>query len=273
MPYRRAGLQPGPEGLALRALMRSGAMETGQLAADRPEAARAPVALIVAHGQPSEPGPAEAEIAALAGTVAGYLPGWSVRSATLAQDGALERALADAPVIRVYPLFMAEGWFTRTHLPERLAAAGAGEVIGLAPFGLDPSVQALCVALAREAAVAAGRHPAQTDLLLAAHGSLRSPAPAAVARDVAGLIADKAGFRRVETAFIDQTPQIATVAATLGPGALCLPFFAARGGHVTDDLPRALNESGFDGRLLDPVGLDSRVPGLIAAALRATWAP
>jgi sirohydrochlorin ferrochelatase len=58
------------------------------------------------------------------------------------------------------------------------------------------------------------------------------------------------------------------VAKTFGPGALCLPFFAARGGHVIDDLPEALAEAGFSGRLLDPVGLDSRVPGLIAAALR-----
>jgi hypothetical protein len=37
---------------------------------------------------------------------------------------------------------------------------------------------------------------------------------------------------------------------------------------VSDDLPEALAQAGFSGRLLDPVGLDIRVPGLIAAALR-----
>ena len=217
----------------------------------------------MAHGQPSDPGPAEAEIAALAARVAAGLPGWSVRSATLAQEDALARALDGAGHAFVYPLFMADGWFTQTHLPARLAAASGAQITRLVPFGLDPAVQALTLTLAREAA-----GPEETDLLLAAHGSFRSPAPAAVARAMAQLLADRAGFRRVETGFIDQDPQIATVAKTFGAGALCLPFFAARGGHVSDDLPAALAEAGFSGRLLDPVGADARVPGLIAAALR-----
>ena len=225
-----------------------------------------PLGVIVAHGQPSDPGPAEAEIAALAARVAAALPGWSVRSATLAQEDALARALDGAGHAFVYPLFMADGWFIQTHLPARLAAASAARITQLAPFGLDPAVQALTLTLAREAAAEPG--PEETELLLAAHGSFRSPAPAAVARAMAQLLADRGGFRRVETGFIDQDPQIATVAKTFGAGALCLPFFAARGGHVIDDLPAALAEAGFAGRLLDPVGADARVPGLIAAALR-----
>ena len=227
-----------------------------------------PLGVIVAHGQPSDPGPAEAEVAALAARVAAELPGWSVRSATLAQEDALAQALDGAGHAFVYPLFMADGWFTQTHLPARLAAASGARITRLVPFGLDPAVQALTVTLAVEAAAAAGCAPQETDILLAAHGSFRSPAPAAVARAMALLLADLGGFRRVETAFIDQDPQIATVARTFGAGALCLPFFAARGGHVIDDLPGALAQAGFSGRLLDPVGLDSRVPGLIAAALR-----
>jgi sirohydrochlorin ferrochelatase len=227
------------------------------------------VGVIVAHGQPSDPGPAEAEIAALAARVAAELPGWSVRSATLAQEDALARALDGAGQAFVYPLFMADGWFTQTHLPARLAAASGARITQLVPFGLDPAVQALTLTLAREAAERAGRRPQDTDIVLAAHGSFRSPAPSAVARAMALDLAEKGGFRRVEAGFIDQDPQIAAVAKTFGPGALCLPFFAARGGHVIDDLPEALAEAGFTGRLLDPVGLDSRVPGLIAAAFQA----
>jgi len=33
-------------------------------------------------------------------------------------------------------------------------------------------------------------------------------------------------------------------------------------------LPQALAEAGFGGRFLPPLGLDARVPSLIAAALR-----
>ena len=39
---------------------------------------------------------------------------------------------------------------------------------------------------------------------------------------------------------------------------------------MIDDLPAALAEAAFEGSLLDPVGTDGRVPGLIAAALRQT---
>lgn len=78
----------------------------------------------------------------------------------------------------------------------------------------------------------------------------------------------EAGFARVEAAFIDQSPRIVEAAARFPPGSLVLPFFAARGGHVIDDLPQALAEAGFEGELLPPVGLDARVPGLIRRALR-----
>lgn len=241
-------------------------MQTEPQTLDLTEAADGRVALIVAHGQPSDPDPPEAEIAALAVRVAAHLPGWRVMCATLASAPALPRAVALAegrPTV-VYPLFMADGWFTRTHLPERLAAAGAGTVTLLAPFGLDPAVQDLTLDLARRAEAAGA-----TGLLLAAHGSFRSPAPAAVARAMAAKIAAGTGLSQVEAGFIDQAPRIAEVARELGPGAVCLPFFAARGGHVVDDLPQALAEAGFTGALMDPVGLDPRVPGLIAAALRA----
>lgn len=224
-------------------------------------------ALIVAHGQPSDPAPAAAELRRLAAAVAGHLPGWHVGSATLAEPGALAEAIAAAgPEGLVYPLFMACGWFTRTHLPARLAAAGGAVWRVLRPFGCDEGVKALAVAQALEAVV----EPRAARVLVAAHGSGRSAAPSAIAEDMAARLV-AAGFAGAAAAFIDQSPQIAA-ATGYGAGDLCLPFFAAEGGHVTDDLPRALAQARFAGRLLPAVGLDPRVPGLIAAALRATQA-
>lgn len=211
-------------------------------------------ALIVAHGQPSDPEPAAADIAALAAQVGECLPGWQVASVTLAEGGALADAVAGQAGL-VYPLFMAGGWFTRTHLPERLRAAGGGDWQVLDPFGTDPAIADLTLDLAR----AAGR-----PILLAAHGSFRSDAPSRIAHDMCARI--EAHGIPARAAFIDQAPQIAEVAAQI-PDAACLPFFAARGGHVVDDLPRGLAEGGFRGPLLDPVGLDPRVPAIIAAAL------
>jgi sirohydrochlorin ferrochelatase len=217
-------------------------------------------ALIVAHGQPSDPRPAGAALEDLARKVAALLPGWTVSAATLAEPGALARAVAGQTGGVVFPMFMAGGWFTRVQIPARLAEAGATGWRVLEPFGCDPGLHDLCVTLAREAGT--------DQLILAAHGSFKSPVPSDIARHVAGRIAAEAGVARVAAGFIDQSPQLSSL-SDFGAGAVCLPFFAAEGGHVADDIPRALAEAGFQGRILPPVGLDPRVPALIATAIAA----
>lgn len=223
-------------------------------------------ALIVAHGQPTDPASAEADLARLARAIAQYLPDWQVTSATLADPAALASAVTGAHGF-VYPMFMTGGWFTASHLPDRLAAVGGAGWHILAPFGLDPQVQALTRDIAQEAT----RGQDAPQVLLAAHGSFRSPAPAEVAYSMVQML-QRAGITFAQAGFIDQSPRIADIARNFGPNAVCLPFFAAKGGHVIIDLPAALAEAGFSGRLLAPVGLDHRVPALVAAALKTAEA-
>ncbi len=213
-------------------------------------------ALIVAHGQPGDPGPQQAALEALAAKVGALLPDWAVGGATLAAPGALEAVQAR----RVYPFFMAEGWFTGRELPRRLRAAGMGNARVLRPFGVDPALTELCQAKARAAAPAA---PADCTLVLAAHGSQRSQTSADSARAMAARLT---GWRRVVTGFVEQAPYLSDAARLDGP-ALCLPFFALTADHVTDDLPEALAQAGFRGPLLPPIGAADEVPALIAAAL------
>lgn len=215
-------------------------------------------ALLIAHGQPSDPIPAQAALGELACQVAGHLPGWDIRFATLALEGALARAVDPEPGL-VYPMFMAGGWFTKTEVSRRMGLEGASDWTHLAPFGLDHSVQDLAVTLVQEAAAPGAQ------VLVAAHGSGRSRAPAEVAEALAARLRD-AGFQ-AQAYFIEEAPFIAE-AKGFGPGSICLPFFAAEGGHVTEDLPEALAEAGFQGTCLPPLGLDPRVPALIAAALK-----
>jgi sirohydrochlorin ferrochelatase len=212
-------------------------------------------ALIVAHGQPSDPRPAGAALEILAAKVQALLPGWSVGAATLAEDGAIAQATAGRAGGIVFPMFMTGGWFTRVQIPKKLAEAGAVGWTVLEPFGCDPLVHDLCVTLVREAGV--------EQMILAAHGSFKSSVPSDIAVHVAGRIARETGAN-VAAGFIDQEPQLSTLT---GQGGVCLPFFAAEGGHVSDDIPAALAEAGFTGRILPPVGLDARVPGIIAAAI------
>ncbi|MES2813524.1 MAG: cobalamin biosynthesis protein CbiX [Pseudomonadota bacterium] len=212
-------------------------------------------ALIVAHGQPSDPRPAGAALEALAAQVQALMPGWSVGAATLAEEGAIARSVGGRPGGVVFPMFMTGGWFTRVQIPKKLVEAGAVGWVVLEPFGCDSLVHDLCVTLVREAG--AGK------VILAAHGSFKSSVPSDIARHVAGRIAAETGAE-VAAGFIDQEPQLASLTGLVG---VCLPFFAAEGGHVSDDIPAALAQAGFAGRILPPVGLDGRVPGIIAAAI------
>lgn len=230
------------------------------------ETAQPREALIVAHGQPGDPEPAEAEIAALARSVAAELPGWQVRGATLAAPGALDRALAAcrrAPL--VYPLFMADGWFVTAQLPSRLAGR-AGRV--LPPLGQDAALPALAAEALTQAAQNRGWRQGETCVVIAAHGSGRSRNAARATEAFTRALAGLTGFAEIRTGFVEEPPFLREAAAGAGAQALCLPFFATRRGHVLDDIPAALKAAGFAGACLDPVGLHPGVPALIARALR-----
>lgn len=220
---------------------------------------RAKSALILAHGQPSDPDSAARELEALAARVAAHLPGWDLRAATLAQPGALVRVGGDMAPGLVFPVFMAAGWFTQVAVPARMAEAGLNGWRMLEPMGCAGPVQDLAVRIAR--------HSGADQVLVAAHGSGRSPAPAAVAQAVTERIRREAGARRAEAAFIEQAPRLNAVSGW-DEGAVCLPFFAMSGGHVTHDLPEALAEAGFPGRILPALGLHPDIPALIAGLIR-----
>lgn len=190
-----------------------------------------------------------------------------MRGATLAKSGSLEMALHDLSAPLIYPFFMADGWFVRTALPKRLAAAGRPNCRILRPFGRDPSVWALCRDSALKAARAAGWAPGETTLLLAAHGSPSCPRPREATEQAARNIGRARAFRRVIIGYIDEDPRLCDLAA-LAPPAICLPYFASRGGHVGQDIPDALSRAGFAGELLSPVGSDPNAPIVIAEYLR-----
>ena len=229
-----------------------------------------PAVLIVAHGSPSSPEAQEAAIGALAAQTGALLPGWSVRGATLAAHDALDaavRAFGGRLLLLVYPLFMADGWFASTELPRRLSAAGCSNFAITPPLGLDPALHGLCLAHALEGAAQAGLEPSRTAVLLAAHGSPSDPRPRDAAKRAEDFIEASGRFREVRVGLIDEPPFLADAARLEAP-ALCLPFFAARAGHVSNDIPQALAGAEFGGSLLEPVGLHRDIPQLIAASLR-----
>lgn len=224
-------------------------------------------ALIVAHGQPSDPAPAEADLDRLRGAVAALLPGWTVRAATLAAPGALDRALHGLSAPCVLPFFMADGWFTRTELPRRLAQAGRPDLAPLPAFGMMPEAVELAVHAARTATLGRGWRIEETRLLLAAHGSGRGPAAAAAADRFRLALSAALPFAEVRLGFIEQAPTLDAAAAGMGRRALCLPLLVANWDHMRSDVPAALAAAAFAGPCLAPLGARPEVPALLAGAL------
>ena len=220
--------------------------------------------LIVAHGQPGDPEPQQAAIEALAAAVAPHLPQARVRGATLAMPGALNAA---NPQTLIYPMFMATGWFTRSELPRRLTLAGATGARVLPPFGSSPGLPALCLSLISEAATAQGWSLTESHLLIAAHGSGRSRAPSEAAQAMAAALAPHVAA--ASCGFIEEAPHIADAARNLPARTICLPLFATRAEHVTEDLPNALTRAGFQGITLPPIGMARAIPAMIAESIKA----
>ena len=131
-------------------------------------------------------------------------------------------------------------------------------VVQLPPFGTDPALIALMAEAARGAEPSNG-------ILIAAHGSKVSKTSSQTTYAMVNHLKE-IGFLSVEAGFIEEAPFLAHVARKM-QRAVCLPFFALRASHVVQDIPEALENVGFQGQILPPIGEDPRTAQLIAAAL------
>lgn len=221
--------------------------------------------VLVSHGSPSDPVPLDAGLKAIAARVQALCPEHQIRAATLALPGALEAALSGFDAPEIYPFFMAEGWFTRRELPRRLARAGVTAPI-LLPFGTEPELPDLIAKTVTDATKSAGIEPESADLILVAHGSQVARRSKDTAQAMACRLRPLTRFWRIRTAFIEEAPFLADVAAESLSG-LCLPFFAQRAGHVAEDIPAALAAAGFTGPRLPAIGEHPEAAALIARSL------
>jgi sirohydrochlorin ferrochelatase len=220
----------------------------------------------VSHGQPSDPDPAELTLAELTVRTAALMPDWRLRSATLAKDGALDLAVSDVGRdALIYPLFMTDGWFTQTTLPRRL---GNAEAHILSPLGTDAALPDLARRWLTQELRDKGWQAADTTLVIASHGSGKSSNSARDTRKFADALKALMTFADTRVGYIEESPFLGDIVFDIPDNAICLPFFAAAGGHVTDDIPEALDLADFRGLRLAPIGTHPEIPALVADALR-----
>lgn len=198
-----------------------------------------------------------------------------VTAGVLKGDPTLEDALAaalgsGAGRIAVYPLFMADGYFVRTVLPARVAAAGAGNSCRiLPPLGLDLRLPPLILAAALRSARQAGFAPAASRLLLAGHGSALGPASADATRAAALRIAGLSDFAEVAVAFLEEPPFLDAELAGERRPAIVAGFFSGDGLHAGEDVPQAIRNTGATAVYAGPIGGSDAIPSLIADAVAA----
>ncbi|WP_432448459.1 sirohydrochlorin chelatase [Aliiroseovarius marinus] len=218
-------------------------------------------ALIVSHGQPSDPIPAENALHRLVEGVQDKMSDTVLSCATMAAPGRLEQALERLkPGGAIYPLFMTDGWFVRTALAGRVASR-QGDI--MVPFGMDPALPGIAAEQVQESL-----QSENASLFVVAHGSGSGrSAPARVTRTFSAALGKLLPDARVEVGFLEQDPSIIDMCKKVGKGALCLPYFAMEGEHVRDDVDAALKSGGFTGHVLPVISSFPGVDQMIADAI------
>jgi sirohydrochlorin ferrochelatase len=192
-----------------------------------------------------------------------------LRGEPVLEDSVRAALASGAKCLAVYPMFMAEGYFTRKVLTQRLAALEIPvDVHVLPPLGADPRLPELMRAEALAAAERAGVAAAAARLLVVGHGSKIGPASAEATRVVAAAIERAGGFGRVETAFLEE-PEFLEEALRRDSACptIVSGFFSGDGLHAAEDVPEAIAETGAAAIYAGPIGKSARVTGMINSAI------
>lgn len=186
-------------------------------------------------------------------------------------EGALAATQASAAArIAIYPFFMADGFFVRTRLADRVSAAGLTarwEIFP--PLGVDPELPSLILDHAEAAAASAGFAPATSTLLIVGHGSKLGPASADATRHAASVVADARVFAAVATAFLEESPSVEDALRAAQAPVVVSGFFSGDGMHAADDVPHAIAKSKVQAIYAGSIGGDASVSGLILKRLSA----
>jgi sirohydrochlorin cobaltochelatase len=231
--------------------------------------------LLAAHGERGEAGAGEganASVIRLADELRARGIVAEVRCGFIKGAPTIRDALAafTTPDIVVYPLFLAEGFFTRVRLPELIGAADAARPVTiLPPLGADPALVGLVMERAIRMGEARGYAAADTWLVLVAHGSATHTSSRRAADHLARRIAMRWRFAGVTAAFLEEVPLIDDVLRTVPGPAVVAGLFAGEGLHGREDLGRLI--AAADRSDLAPIGNVGTWPELadiVTAALR-----
>ncbi len=145
--------------------------------------------------------------------------------------------------VAVVPNFISEGYFTQTVIPRELELSGratrreTGQVWHYCePVGNHPAMTNLLLRRASE--IAPDVDPAETTLLIVAHGTDLNENSAAAAKREAEKIRAIGKFAAVLNVYMEEAPLVSEWRKlTKTPNVIVVPFFIAEGLHSYEDIP------------------------------------
>jgi sirohydrochlorin cobaltochelatase len=150
--------------------------------------------------------------------------------------------MVESNTIYVVPLFISEGYFTRTVIPRELELEGAhtrreGRTIHCCdPVGSHPRMTEALLRRARE--VAPDTPAGATSLFIVGHGTDLNDNSARAAKEQASKIRTLGEYAQVISAYMEEPPLIADWANLSDhPNVVIVPFFIADGLHSYQDIP------------------------------------
>jgi sirohydrochlorin cobaltochelatase len=220
--------------------------------------------LIVAHGSTMNPD-SSAPTLAHAAEIRRRQIFADVRCAFWKEEPSLRDALFlfDPEAIRevcVVPNFISEGYFTQTVIPRELELDGrttrrsSGQIWKYCePVGNHPMMTELLLKRARE--VAPGVDPAETSLLIVAHGTDLNENSAVAAKRETEKIRALGQFAEVLNVYMEEPPLVSDWRKlTKSPNVVVVPFFISDGLHSYEDIPRLMG-------IVVAAGVDRGRPG------------
>ena len=208
-----------------------------------------PGVILVAHGSARSGESAEPVLALAEALSARGFP--EVRTAFWKEEPFLHQALdtTRSSTVAVLPVFLAEGYFSRTVVPRELGIQYGVNLVGgrhvhlLPPLATAATLAEIVVERAREA-TPPGVAPSDAALVILGHGTPRDSGSASAVLRVCAKLEAAGGFARVAPAFIDQDPLLEGVLALLSePVVLVAPFLVAAGYHGGTTVPQELGRS------------------------------
>jgi len=201
--------------------------------------------LLAAHGE-RRPGAANDAIVRLAAILRGRGVADEIAYGFISGTPGIADAVTAfvSPDVLVWPVFLADGYFTRVRLRQLVAEAANSRHSAIRlqpPLGLDPALPTLIA----EKAVAAARQRDFTttvDVILLAHGSSNNPASHRATENLASAVERQRQFSSVGIAFLDEAPSLRDALARVRGPAVIVGLFTGDGLHGADDVPRLISE-------------------------------